>query len=276
MSIMCNFATWFSLLVGNELEEARLLGHQSRETTWTDRMLLELKKLRDPRILAFASNEKVTGGDMDWWFVNPVSNASFCLTVQAKILHYLQQNPDLWHYEEIAHPRDDPGRQSRMLVDHARDHCAAGLGYYPYYIFYNPSSAPAIPLRTAWPGEAVTLVDGFVVADHISTHITASGFPIPAKRYSALVGGMVSLPEFLCSCVAGIPSPEEIVGRINDLRDEFRFGDETDVDPDPFQARVSHALPSAIRHMVERRTRYIDHAEDIVVPRDTVVFVSGE
>lgn len=97
----------------------------------------------------------------------------------------------------------------------------------------------------------MTLVDGFVVADHISAHITASGFPIPAKRYSALVGRMVSLPEFLCSCVAGIPSPEEIVGRINDLRDELRSGDETDVDADPFQARVSHALPFAIKHMVD-------------------------
>jgi hypothetical protein len=276
MSIMCNFATWFSLLVGTELEEARLLDHQSRETTWTDRMLLELKKLRDPRILALSSNEKATGGDMDWWFVNPASNASFCLTVQAKILHYLQRNPDLWHYEEIAHPRDDPGRQSRTLVQYARDQCGAGFGYYPYYIFYNPSSAPAIPSRTAWPGEAVTLVDGFVVADHISTHITASGLPIPAKRYSALVDRMVSLPEFLCSCVTGIPSPEEIVERINDLRDEIRFGDEADVEPDPFRARVSDALPFPISRMVERRTRYTDHAEDIIVLRDTVVFVSGD
>ncbi|WP_375336182.1 DUF6615 family protein [Novosphingobium sp. NBM11] len=39
-SALCAFADWFPGVVASELEQAKSLHHQSRETSWTDRMLL--------------------------------------------------------------------------------------------------------------------------------------------------------------------------------------------------------------------------------------------
>ena len=124
-SSLCAFADWFPGVVASELEQARSLGHQSRETSWTDRMLLELKKLRDPRILVQASKESKTGADMDWHFVRHDGQRYLHLTVQAKILHYTRpRTPD--RYDDLAYPNRS-GKQSRQLTSFA--HRQTRLGY---------------------------------------------------------------------------------------------------------------------------------------------------
>jgi hypothetical protein len=101
-SPLCFFSDWFPAHVAYELEAAKRVRHQSRETSWTDRMLLELKKLQDPRIIVQSSNERVTSADMDWIFTNFDRRRHLWLTLQAKILHYTREHaPD--RDDELAH-----------------------------------------------------------------------------------------------------------------------------------------------------------------------------
>ena len=274
---LCSFALWFSLLVANELEEARLLGHQSRETSWTDKMLLELKKLRDPRIIAATSNERVTGGDMDWWFVGP--HTAFCLTVQAKILHYRQHNPALWHYEDIAHPSANPGLQSRTLVAHARRSSRAGTPRYPYYLFYNPSSVPALPHSPWTPAlNGVTVADGYVIANHIAAHVVPRGpFPITEKRFAAVSPMAVTLHELLCSGSTGIPTLEDIVQGIDAIWRRLRAADSFSRDYRRLRPATTQVVPREITRMIEARGhRDAFDDRDYGLSRDTVVFLSDE
>ena len=275
MTSICNFAKCFSLLVGVELEEARQLDHQSRETSWTDRMLLELKRLRDSRIVAVTSNEKTTGGDMDWWFVNRKVGANFCLTVQAKILHYSRKDPLLWLYEELAHPAHKPGKQSQTLVSHTWRMRRKGMSNYPYYIFYNPAGANSLLSSCMPSGPGVTAIDGFAVAAHIRQHVALGGFPVQQKRLSTIGPMMVGLPDLLCFQPNKIPTPEEVANRVDDI---WRKGLLSGAWPAATRRRrpvVESELPQAIGRLIETREGTLDPAEGLV-ERDTVVFVTDE
>lgn len=274
MTTLCDFSLWFSTLVAHELEEARILDHQSRETSWTDRMLLELKRLRDPRVIAVTSNEKVTGGDMDWWFVR--GGFGFCLTVQAKILHYRQHNSALWHYEDIAHPAANPGLQSRTLTSHARRETGAGRPRYPYYIFYNPGGA--LPPPHPWFHKSlhgVTAMDGYAVANYIARNLSPGhGLPISAKRYTALQPMMMPLHQLLCRPFADIPGPDEMIDVIERAWADLREGDS-------FPGRVNRrrpasveGLPREIRRLIDLEGRADGLDDGAGLARDTVVFLS--
>jgi hypothetical protein len=215
------------MLVARELEDARILKHQFRETTWTDRMLLEINRLRDPRLLAVKSHEILTGGDMDWWFVRADGSSSFRLTVQAKILHYAQNDPQLWHYEDLAHPRGNPGLQSRTLVGNARRENRAGRSCYPFYIFYNPGAVSPLPRRMTPPAfNGVSVLDGYATTAHIGANKTARTFPISAKRYDALSPMMFSLHELLCAGEGDIPWPEDMADRAAMLWDRLKLAEQ--------------------------------------------------
>jgi len=278
MNRLCDFTCWFSMLVAKELEEARLLGHQSRETTWTDRMLFELKRLRDPRIITVASNEPVTGADMDWWFVRRGSGVNFCLNVQAKILHYRQAKAALWHYEDIAHPAKTPGLQSRALVRHARRMHRAGTPAYPYYLFYNPESAGSpSPFRWFPSNGGVTVIDGFLVASHIAQHIGPGSFPIAEKRHAALAPMMAPLHDLFCVGPADIPDPSDVARRIDELRNPFYSTGKVTRAPKRLKPTVGEQLPPSIRGIVERSGRDLESVDGTFhdgVVRDTVVFIS--
>ena len=267
------------MLVAKELEEARLLGHQSRETSWTDRMLFELKRLRDPQVVAVTSNERVTGADMDWWFVRRQSNVNFHLTIQAKILHYKQASPKLWHYEDLAHPVKAPGLQSRTLVRHARQMLRAETPVYPFYIFHNPEAVrPSAQFQWLPSGNGVTVLDGFVVASHIAHHIQTRALPIAAKRHVVLSPMMESLHYLLCSGLNDVPDPEVVKDRVEEHY--RRIGRELEL---PYMVRrvkpaLGKQLPSSIRSIVSRSggdDRVRDDLPDDEVPRDTIVFISG-
>lgn len=274
MSKLCDFSLWFSMLVAHELEEARLLNHQSRETSWTDRMLLELKRMRDPRIIAVTSNEKVTGGDMDWWFVR--GSVGFCMTVQAKILHYQQSNSSLWHYEDIAHPVSNPGLQSRTLVGHARSESRAGRPRYPYYLLYNPAGALQAP-HFWYPDllAGVTVIDGYAAAGHIAHNITpGQRFPIAAKRYATLHPMMMTLHELLCAPFEEIPTPNTMVETVDAAWRSLHRREQI-----PTGAR--RRRPAVIEQLPREIVRLIDGAGTLEaaddgggLARDTVVFLS--
>lgn len=262
------------MLVARELEEARLLDHQSRETTWTDRMLLELKRMRDPRIIAVTSNEKLTGGDMDWWFVR--GRTGFCVTIQAKILHYLQQDSLLWHYKDLVHPASAPGLQSRTLVGYARSESRAGRPRYPYYLFYNPGAALSPPFYAHHNLLAgVTAIDGYAVAYHIARNLTAAPrYPIAAKRYTTLQPLMMTLHNMLCDPFNDVPSPESMMATVDDAWRWLRTDDLI-----PIKSR--RLRPLAIQHLPPEITRLIAGArhgdfpdDDQHLLRDTIVFVS--
>lgn len=263
------------MLVGKDLEDARLLGHQSRETSWTDRMLLELKRLRDPRIIAVTSNEPTSGGDMDWWFVRRGSNVNFCMTLQAKILHYKQSDPLLWHYEDLAHPAKSPGQQSRTLVSYARRMQRQGEPRYPYYLFYNPDSAPPPEPRWCFPPHgAITAIDGFAVAGHIAQHVSGIGFPISQKRYVVLAPLMVTLPQLLCACADDLPDPEEMVSRVDAIWKYLDDAIRASGGGRRLKPRVRQALPNEIQRIVDSGGPL--DSRDSPIARDTVIFISGD
>ena len=266
------------MLVAKELEEARLLGHQYRETSWTDRMLFELKRLRDPRVVTVTSNERVTGADMDWWFVRRGSSVNFCLTIQTKILHYKQADARLWHYEDIAHPTNAPGLQSRILVRYARKMQRAGTPAYPYYFFYNPEAIGSSRSFNWLPSDGgITIIDGFVAASHIAQHIGAENFPITAKRHAALQPMMASLTDLLCRSFNGVPDPEEIADRVESLRNRVGRRMELPRTVRRVKPALGKQLPSHIREIVARSARSPgsdDSPLEEAVVRNTVVFIA--
>ena len=242
-------------------------------------MLFELKRLRDPRVIAVTSNEPVTGADMDWWFVRRGSGVNFCLNVQAKILHYRQANAALWHYEDIAHPAKSPGLQSRTLLRNARRMKRAGTPAYPYYIFYNPESAGSpSPFRWFPSNGGVTVVDGFLAASHIAQRINAGNFPIEAKRHTALAPMMTSLHDLLCVGPSDIPDPQDVAHRVEELRAHIDRRMERSRTVRRVRPTLGQELPPPIRGIVERSGRGLgpgDGTPDHAIGRDTVVFIAG-
>jgi hypothetical protein len=207
-SPLCGLADWLPSLVAAELEEARTLAHQSRETSWTDRMLLELKKLRDPRIIVQNSNERVTGADMDWHFVRHDGRRHLHLAVQAKILHYTTTRVP-HRYGELAHPKRS-GRQSRQLTNYAKRQLRAGLNTFPLYLFYNPASV----WHAGWgcsPG--ITLAGAYRVRHHLDRArrgTTDNRVPLQAVEFSAARPLMFCLHATFCQPNHAIPSPDEV------------------------------------------------------------------
>lgn len=255
--------------------EARLVDHQSRETSWTDRMLLELKRMRDPRIIAATSKEKLTGGDMDWWFVR--GTVGFCITIQAKILHYRQQDSLLWHYEDLAHPASAPGLQSRTLVGYARSESRAGRPRYPYYLFYNPSEALSRPVL-GYPKSlsGVTLIDGYAVANHIARNLTSNArFPISAKRFTTLQPCMMTLHELLCVSRDDIPDPQVMISVVDNAWRQLRASDLIPKNARRMLPATMQSLPPEIMHIIERHSDRDFPDDDHGLARDTIIFLSG-
>ncbi len=225
VSTACQFAHWFSHTVAHDLEEARGEDHQWRETSWTDRMLLELKRLHDPHIVVRGSNERVTHADMEWWFVGERRATYLCITMQAKILHYTQKDPKSWLYGEIAHPSKSQGRQAIELVKHAERQTRAGRAMLPLYLFYNPSAVDTIDERTARiRGAGVMLAFARDIRNHLLARKTGKAVPINAKRFVAIRPFQFPLSSLLC-LPGDIPGPAEVAGRLNRIDEIFsRFG----------------------------------------------------
>lgn len=277
-SPLCAFADWFPNQVAAELEQARLLLHQSRETSWTDRMLLELRKLRDPRIVVQNSNERVTGADMDWHFVRYDGRRHLHLAVQAKILHYTAvRTPH--RYGELAHPKRT-GRQSRQLTNYARRQLKAGGNTFPMYLFYNPASV-ARWHRFCSPG--VTLASAYRIKHHLDSarkSSTDNKVPLPALEFGAVAPLMFCLHRIFCGPVGPVPDPDEVAGALSAI--EAGIAGRTKRGPRPPRPRAGEHLPEDIRHIVSRMrdgvagTSLFD-GDDFKRPdRPRVIFLGGK
>lgn len=274
---LCAFANWFSVEVGNELTDARRLGHPWRETTWTDRMLRGLRALRDPRIVVKASNEAVTAADMDWWFVDRASRTHIGLALQAKILHYHRQNSALWAFDELAHPRTAPGAQARKLLGYVAGARRTGAMIYPLYLFYNCDQG--VPPDTFYPPHCagVNWANGHAIARHIRRNLVGKSFPAPAKRFTTLSPLMMPLTFLLCTLDSGgMPRPTDIAALLTFDRERLaRTAAELDIDlravPRP---QIGAGIPDAVERILARAGR--DSDDDDQAGRSTVVFVSGE
>lgn len=279
-SALCELADWFPAQVAHEIEGARREGHQFRETTWTDRFMLELRRLRDPRILVKTSHEVVTGADMDWWFVARDGSRHLRLTVQAKILHYMARDSDLWAYPELRHPHGAQGRQSRQLIRHARSEQKAGRATYPLYLFYNPSSASR-PWPLFYQSPGITLVDGFWVAAHLEAHRSGPSIPIIPTRYSQLQDRMFGLPMVFCQSM-DVPGPDDVAEAINDANDMVWLGRDgrkrPRTRPSPGDGTPNHiwALVQKMKHGDIDTGDEVDPDKAGLWPRNTVVFVAPD
>ncbi|WBT06367.1 hypothetical protein PFY01_01415 [Brevundimonas vesicularis] len=279
-SALCELADWFPMQVAHEIEGARREGHQFRETTWTDRFILEVRRLRDPRIFVKTSHEAMTGADMDWWFIASDGSRHLRLSVQAKILHYMTKNSELWAYPELRHPNGAHGKQSRQLIRHARSEQKAGRATYPLYLFYNPvSTSHPWPLFYQSPG--ITLADGFWIAAHLQAHRSGASIPIAPTRYSQLRDQMFGLPMVFCHS-RDVPGPDDVAEAINDANDMIWAGREARKRP---RARPSpeDGTPNHIWTLVQKMKHGdVDTGDDDdrgktgLWPRNTVVFVASD
>lgn len=270
ISPLCLFAGLFPGTVGSELDDAKAVYHQARETSYTDRMFLELKKLRNPRIVVQGSNETSTGADMDWIFVRWDQRRHLQLTVQAKILHYTRPRTPP-RYDELAYPPMAPGRQARTLTRYAKAQCALGRAVYPLYLFYNPASLAS---RSWWPGdEGVTLANGYAISRHIERNRTGAKIANSALELSVTQPMTFPLPSIFCRPSHVIPEPDMVADAINAATAQQGPGERTRLPV----CRADHRVPDDIANLV-RRTVALGSAEDfdtLVADRPRVLFISG-
>lgn len=272
ISPLCLFSGLFPGTVGSELDDAKAVSHQARETSYTDRMLLELKKLRNPRIVVQGSKETLTGADMDWIFVRWDQHRHLQLTVQAKILHYTRPRTPP-RYDELAYPPQTPGRQARTLTRYAKKQCVLGRAVYPLYLFYNPAS---LATSSWWPGdEGVTLANGYAISRHIERNRTGAKIVNGALDLSIIQPMTFSLPSIFCRPSHVIPEPDMVAVAINkanaalDQRGAARARLPI--------CRADNRVPDDIADLV-RRTVALGSAEDLdgfVTDRPRIIFISG-
>jgi hypothetical protein len=277
-SALCAFADWFPGVVASELEQAKSLYHQSRETSWTDRMLLELKKLRDPRIVVQGSNERLTGADMDWHFVRRDGQRHIHLAVQAKILHYTKpRTPD--RYDDLAYPKRS-GKQSRQLVNYARKRLREGIATYPLYLFYNPASATNWPLLTS-PG--ITLASGFRIAHHLTTSFRMSRdrkVALEATEFETIEPLMFLLSDIFCCEITDVPDPDNVAFALGNIEDEMHAI--TINGPRVPTPGASELVPQDIKFIVDRlrddvsASMEFEGGDGLPLKRPRVIFVSGD
>lgn len=273
---LCAFSQWFSADVGRELTEGRRIGHQWWETTWTDRMLKELRALGNPRIIVTGSNEAVTGADMDWWFVDRSGQTHIGLFLQSKVLHYRQTNSALWAYDELAHPRHSPGQQAKKLIGHALRARKAGTAAYPLYLFYNCDRE--VPHTGSYPAACpgVTIANGYAIARHIRINRTGKSFPIAAKRFSAIAPVMMRLSWLLCALsLDDIPTPDEIALILAVDRDRIVTRREgLDLDPRAIpRPKIGNGVPTEVERLIALAGHDTDYGDPPT--RNTVIFLSG-
>lgn len=154
--MLCTFAQQFPPFV-----ERFGLSRRFREETVTDIMMGGLLTSCGPGVLVDFPDERVTGADMRWDFVNTTSNAFFCLFLQAKRLYTNAHPWRLHEYRKLFATTGTTGvLQAKVLCDHARTQNAA----YPLYIFYNPEDSCAGARADHVTNiEGVTLADGYEI-----------------------------------------------------------------------------------------------------------------
>src|ERR1700745_707121 len=84
--MLCHFADAFPRIVADFLQSGRALRRGFREESVTDLLMGSLRLLGDRRIIVDFPDEPVTGGNMEWNFVNLNPRSFFRLLIQAKQL----------------------------------------------------------------------------------------------------------------------------------------------------------------------------------------------
>lgn len=170
--MLCHFANSFPVFVENFLGRGRLLARRFREETITDLMMGSLISLGAGRVIVEFPNEPITGGDMQWDFVNIDDGTFFRILLQAKVAY---GNGRIWSrhcYKELFHTVGaTPKLQVKTLCDTARKAVAPT---YPLHIFYNPQQTCALA-RAAGGAHVigVTLADSYLI-EHLADATTSN------------------------------------------------------------------------------------------------------
>ena len=277
-SPLCSLADWFPNYVAAELEEARSLRHQSRETSWTDRMLLELRKLRDPRIIVQNSNERLTGADMDWHFVSANGRRHLHLAVQAKILHYTMVRAPL-RYGDLAYP-NRTGRQSRQLTNYARRQGRKGLNTYPLYLFYNPAS---VSNWATFCSPGISLANAYRIRHHLDTmqrRSTDSKVPLQATEFGVIEPLMFCLHRIFCEPSDFMPGPDDVAAALAEI--DIQIGHISPGRQRPPIPEAGEKVPREILRIVDLMRDGMSHAakfdsgDDGPRERPRVIFIGGD
>lgn len=159
--MLCRLAHQFPFFIEQFLEQSRPLRRRFREETVTDLLMGCLITAGGGRIIVEFPDEPVTGGDMEWNFVNPDDGTFFRILLQAKRSY---GNGKVWTrhcYKELLHKAGSgPRFQAVALCDTARAQAAT----YPLYIFYSPEQTCVAARAAGFQYVAgASLADGYQI-----------------------------------------------------------------------------------------------------------------
>lgn len=191
--MLCRFANEFPDFVAGFLQRGRSLQRRFREETITDIMMSNLILLGGPMVIVEFPDERITGADMEWNFVNPNGPAFFRIMLQAKQTY---GDGKIWKrhsYRELFHKSGTGSQlQAEILCGNARK---SKVATYPLYIFYHPAETCRLAQESgAHAVLGVNLMDAFIV----EALAKSAGPRSPYNSLGVIQSHLFSLSDLFC------------------------------------------------------------------------------
>ncbi len=266
--MLCHYAGIFPPRAALFMDGSTRLRRRFREETITDMLMAGLLALEAFGIIVDFPDERQTGADMEWHFVNLAGPGShFCLSIQAKSLYAKQRDWQHHSYSKLLY-RVGGKSQAHILVNNARRAHAQGIATYPFFAFYNPQRSCADAAGANIEIEGVNIADGFVVESLIrKANDRASRTAV--KRVGTLHPYFYALKDLLCAGHADedhvfqvgpnygvalvatmMPSPEFVRQEVVRLRERLVDRGLVSADDFPEVPEVS-AVPDGIQRRID-------------------------
>ena len=285
--MLCLFAHTFPNYVSFFLDQSKGMSRRFREESVTDLMMASLATISPGSIIVDYPNERITGADMEWNFVNRDEGSFFRILVQAKRLYGSGENWKTRSYSHLFY-KSKSARDPQAVV--LSNTAISEPNTYPLFAFYNPGEVCRISPANL---HGVTLADGHIIAELVQT--TRGKTEKRTKSLGFLWPLMFSLPSLLCPenivpmepqafsradrttylALQGRrklgtplpPAPQTVWARIKRLRETFSSSLKLKL---PELSSIGNEIPVEIERLIERHTIH-----DLDMPkRLRVVFMS--
>lgn len=180
------------------------------ENAITNKLIKSLQGKSGPNITAYRTrNEKVTGGDIDIFFIE--DGQQFGVRMQAKLAIYLDQiNDPRWSYRELNK------EQCEDLIGRSAWDTSAVQGMVPGYLFYNHWD-PSYPAAPTLNGElrlwGCAFAHAEAVRDRIRCGVDVRTYISVSRPWDELVPeGKLALPDRVRRAIARFANILELPG----------------------------------------------------------------
>lgn len=278
--MLCEFADQFPIIVADFLQSGRSLRRGFREESVTDLIMGGLVSLGRGKIIVEFPNERVTGADMEWNFVNQRHRTFFRLRIQAK---QLSGYGGLWGrhcYKGLLYcPGKSNKLQATLLCNSAR---RGQVATYPLYTFYHPARSCMLAQRVGIEIEGINLADGYAI-EQLAKSATNRRLRTRNKSLSTIHPLLFSLSDLFCpsSAASMPPTPGEVRERLVNSR--LRLYPDRQVIVDHFGdlladlpevPPIAETIPDDVRAIMARASSKSDDGEHSPLRRWRVTFVS--